>query len=200
MIVARAGLHNRTYELHQRPDLPELPVFSWYRDNRSLTMAYNRTTFATVAEAVDALWDYTGCELEVADWWKPVVDGLDISTAKRPVTVTELELFGGDALLAELEVGGLGLETDAGTAPTRAQRALAHRQLRRHYELVIAEELLEQLALAHDLEYELLDDGDEWLIVTSGEVAMESGPLATGAGPLAAVLELQRDLGAVGIQ
>jgi hypothetical protein len=120
-------------------------------------------------------------------------------TAKRPVTVTEQEMVLGDALFDELIQVFLGLETDAGTTPTRAHRALAHRRLRRHFEQLIAEEQLEQVALAHDLECELLrPQPDNWLVIPAGQIERgeDLEPLATGDTPLAAVLELQRDLDA----
>jgi hypothetical protein len=194
MIIARATLAGQTYELHREHDNPAEPASPlwWQRGNVELDAPASTSASLTV----DALWDYVGCELEVEGWWQPVVDGLDISAAKRPVTVAEQELILGDALSDELhKVGGLGLETDAGTAPTRAHRALAHRQLRAHYEQVIAEQLLEQVALAHDLECELVAEAGatSWLVIGPDWVEGDD-PLATGAGPLTAVLELQRSL------
>lgn len=121
--------------------------------------------------------------------------------ARRPVTVTEQELELGSALEAELaEVGlGLGLKESTTATPTRAQRALAHRRLRVHFEQVIAEELLEQVAVEHDLECELVAISEGWAIIrpdSTDPLQLDPEPLAAGDTPLAAVLELQRDLDA----
>jgi hypothetical protein len=203
MIIASATLAGQTYDLcdegpehgHAQPGLP----YFWL----GLSGEY-----PTPAAAVDDLWTYLGITVAVEGWWQPKEGAeVDISDARRPVTVTEQECMLGDALIDELDKGGLGLETDAGTSLTRAQWALAHRRLRAHYEQLIAEELLEQVALAHDLECELLEPAGEhterfWIVPADqadrDPACME--PLATGTGPLAAVLELQRDLDAVGIQ
>jgi hypothetical protein len=199
MLIARATLAGQTYQLHQTEE-----AFVWDRVVNGPPLGLDLSFLGehpTLPIAIDDLWAHLGLTVAVETWWKPVVDGLDISAARRPVTVTEQEMILADSLSAELWEIGLALEAEPGTTPTRAHRALAHRQLQRHYEQLTAEDLLEQVALAHDLECELIERGSAYEIVAATESAGPSGSgdaelLAAGDTPLAAVLELQRDLDA----
>jgi hypothetical protein len=193
-LIGTATLNGQSYELHR------LEQYDWL-----IRGGGGFGPYATPAEAVDALWNYLSCRVAPEGWWQPA-EGVtvDISAAKHPRTVSEREQRLGQELSRQLKEVGLQVTAYRGRGEAGLDLALAYQLAEALVLEVRAEELLEQLAVEHEIECELVemrDTAQRWWIVDSepDPDGQDFGPLATGTAPLEAVEELRRDLETPGL-
>jgi hypothetical protein len=187
--IGTANLNGQSYELRRRNIAGS---YTWWIDD----VAAIEGTYSTFAEAIDALWEQLGIRAAPGGWWASERESTAIPAAARlPRTVTEQEQRLGLKLEDLLRKHELQLTDRRGCGVPELELGLAYQLAEALVLEVRAEELLEQLAVEHEIECELqqlLDGG--WVILPPGDSPDDYALLATGSTPLEAVEELRRDL------
>jgi hypothetical protein len=191
--LGTANLNGQSYELRRVGQ-----SFAWYHNDVVAGPGSGLDGHQDPTEAVDALWSYLGLRAAPEGWWQPA-EGVevDISAARLPRTVTERDRRLGQELSRQLEEAGLQVTAYRGRGEVWQDLALAYRIVEPIVLEVRAEELLEQLAVEHEIECELVEGSGEWLILGPGDdraPMAETEPLAVGDTPLDAAEELRREL------